>query len=79
MNYVDAEMLRAHSAGWASDPLNHWFGRRWTIFIGAVFSLLAPIGMATTQKWGELAACRVLLGIGQIFGVYGSVLTANTR
>jgi MFS family permease len=51
-------------AGWLSDPLNHWLGRRWTIFIAAVFSLLAPLGMALTQSWGELAATRVLLGIG---------------
>lgn len=34
------------------------------IFIAAVFSLLAPIGSALTQTWGQLVACRVLLGIG---------------
>ncbi|QSS59459.1 sugar transporter [Histoplasma capsulatum] len=51
-------------AGWLSDPINNLFGRRGTIFIAAVFSLLAPIGSAVTQKWGELAACRILLGIG---------------
>lgn len=51
-------------AGWASDPLNHWLGRRGVIFIGAVFSLIAPFGMALTQKWGELCAARVVLGIG---------------
>jgi MFS family permease len=51
-------------AGWISDPLNHWLGRRGTIFIGAIFSLISPFGMALTQKWGELAATRVLLGIG---------------
>jgi len=52
------------SAGWASDPMNHLFGRRVTIFVAAIFSVIAPIGMATTQTWGQLAACRVLLGIG---------------
>ncbi|KAL2003984.1 hypothetical protein VTN02DRAFT_1280 [Thermoascus thermophilus] len=51
-------------AGWLSDPINHWIGRRGTIFIGAIFSLIAPIGSATTQHWGQLCACRVLLGIG---------------
>lgn len=51
-------------AGWISDPVNHWVGRRGAIFIGAIFSLIAPFGMALSQKWGELAACRVLLGIG---------------
>jgi MFS family permease len=53
-----------YSAAWISDPMNDWIGRRGTIFVGAIFSLLAPIGSACTQDWGELAACRVLLGIG---------------
>jgi MFS family permease len=44
--------------------MNDWIGRRGTIFVAAIFSLLAPFGMATTQKWGELVATRVLLGIG---------------
>lgn len=51
-------------AGWISDPLNEIFGRRGVIFIGSVFSLLAPFGMALSQTWGQLAACRALLGIG---------------
>ncbi|EPE02860.1 sugar transporter [Ophiostoma piceae UAMH 11346] len=51
-------------AGWISDPLNEYFGRRGTIFIGAVFSLFAPFGMALSQTWGQLAASRMLLGIG---------------
>lgn len=52
------------SAGWLSDPLNHMIGRKGTIFIAAIFSLCAPIGSAFTQHWGQLVACRVLLGIG---------------
>jgi MFS family permease len=52
------------SACWLADPINHRLGRRGTIFLAAIFSLLAPIGSATTQHWGQLAACRVLLGIG---------------
>ncbi|KAF6793812.1 hypothetical protein CSOJ01_13811, partial [Colletotrichum sojae] len=51
-------------AGWISDPLNDWLGRRWVIFIGAIFSLFAPFGMALSQTWPQLAANRVLLGIG---------------
>lgn len=47
-----------------SDPVNHYLGRRGTIFVGAVFSLLAPIGQAVAQTWPQLLACRVLLGIG---------------
>lgn len=52
------------SAGWISDPINDWVGRRGTIFIGAIFSLLAPLGSACTQHWGQLVATRILLGIG---------------
>ncbi|KAF2099368.1 MFS transporter [Rhizodiscina lignyota] len=51
-------------AGWASDPMNHWFGRRTTIFVAAIFSVLAPIGSGLTQHWGQLIATRILLGIG---------------
>ena len=51
-------------AGWLSDPLNNWLGRRGTIFVAAIFSLLSPIGSAVTQTWGQLVACRILLGIG---------------
>ncbi|RDA90098.1 hypothetical protein CP533_2562 [Ophiocordyceps camponoti-saundersi (nom. inval.)] len=51
-------------AGWISDPLNDLLGRRGVIFMAAIFSLLAPFGMALSQTWGQLAACRMLLGIG---------------
>jgi MFS family permease len=52
------------SAGWISDPLNALLGRRGTIFIGAIFSLIAPIGSGFTRTWGQLVAARVMLGIG---------------
>jgi sugar porter (SP) family MFS transporter len=51
-------------AAWISDPVNELLGRRGTIFIAAIFSVLAPLGSGLTQHWGELVACRVLLGIG---------------
>ncbi|KAM3481803.1 hypothetical protein MY8738_004299 [Beauveria namnaoensis] len=51
-------------AGWISDPLNELMGRRGVIFVAAIFSLLAPFGMALSQTWGQLAASRMLLGIG---------------
>ncbi|RMZ83128.1 hypothetical protein DV738_g1249, partial [Chaetothyriales sp. CBS 135597] len=54
----------AFFTAWISDPINEWIGRRGAIFVGAVFSVLAPFGMACTQTWGELVACRVMLGIG---------------
>ncbi|CAN9093128.1 unnamed protein product [Alternaria alternata] len=49
---------------WISDPVNELCGRRGTIFIAAIFSLLAPFGMGLSQTWGQLAVCRVLLGVG---------------
>ncbi|KAF1918882.1 D-xylose-proton symporter [Ampelomyces quisqualis] len=49
---------------WISDPINNLIGRKWTIFIAAIFSLLAPLGSGLTQSWGQLAICRVLLGVG---------------
>ncbi|KAK6440772.1 hypothetical protein LTR95_002996 [Oleoguttula sp. CCFEE 5521] len=50
--------------GWISDPVNEYLGRRGTIFVAAIFSVLAPIGSGLTQHWGQLVACRILLGIG---------------
>lgn len=58
------KLTRIYSACWLSDPINHWLGRRGCIFVGTVFSLLAPLGQALSQNWGQLLACRILLGIG---------------
>lgn len=52
------------SAGWLSDPINDLIGRRGAIFIGAIFSLFAPIGQAVAQTWPQILVCRILLGIG---------------
>ncbi|THX51176.1 MFS transporter [Aureobasidium pullulans] len=51
-------------ACWLSDPVNHYIGRRGAIFVGAIFSLLAPIGQALAQSWPQILICRILLGIG---------------
>lgn len=51
-------------AAWISDPINDLLGRKGTVFLAAVFSLLAPFGMALSQTVAELAVCRMLLGIG---------------
>lgn len=51
-------------ACWLSDPLNSLVGRRGTIFIGAIFSLLGPIGQACSQSWPQILVCRILLGLG---------------
>ncbi|KAJ5644706.1 hypothetical protein N7507_010717 [Penicillium longicatenatum] len=49
---------------WLSDPCNRFLGRRWTIFISAIFCIIAPIGSALTQNWHQLFVTRLLLGIG---------------
>ncbi|KAF7187086.1 putative polyol transporter 1 [Pseudocercospora fuligena] len=51
-------------ACWLSDPINHYLGRRGTIFVASMFSLLAPIGQAVAQTWPQILVCRILLGIG---------------
>ncbi|THX27214.1 MFS transporter [Aureobasidium pullulans] len=51
-------------ACWLSDPVNHYIGRRGAIFVGAISSLLAPIGQALAQSWPQILICRILLGIG---------------
>jgi sugar porter (SP) family MFS transporter len=51
-------------AAWISDPLNDWLGRRGVIWLGAIFSLFAPFGMALSQTTGQLIASRMLLGLG---------------
>lgn len=66
--YIGASLIGC----WISDPLNFYFGRRGTIFFSAVFCFLPVIGSAFTQTWGELFACRILMGIGM--GSKGSTI-----
>ncbi|EED18210.1 MFS sugar transporter, putative [Talaromyces stipitatus ATCC 10500] len=49
---------------WIADPLNHWLGRRGVIFLGAIFSVVSPIGSALVKTWPQLVICRCLLGTG---------------
>ncbi|KAJ0275680.1 hypothetical protein COL940_008694 [Colletotrichum noveboracense] len=37
--------------------MNELLGRRSVIFVAAIFSVLAPFGMAISQTWGQLAVC----------------------
>lgn len=53
-----------NSRSWLTDPLNKYFGRRDIIFLGACFSLAAPIGQAVSQSWVQILVCRILLGLG---------------
>jgi MFS family permease len=64
LNFLGYSYRSPCSAAWISDPLNNILARRGTIFLAAIFSVLAPIGMAVSQHWGQLVATRVLLGIG---------------
>lgn len=58
--YISAAII----ACWLSDPVNHYIGRRGTIFLAAIFCLIAPIGSACSQNWPQLFVCRLLLGLG---------------
>ncbi|KAH8176562.1 sugar transporter domain-containing protein [Sarocladium implicatum] len=49
---------------WCSDLLNSFLGRRGTLFVSAIFSLLPVAGSALAQTWPQLFVCRLLLGIG---------------
>jgi len=39
---------------WLTDPLNHYFGRRGTLFFCGIFSTLTVIGQAVSQTWPQL-------------------------
>ncbi|KAH7155287.1 hypothetical protein B0J13DRAFT_222231 [Dactylonectria estremocensis] len=49
---------------WLSDPLNHHFGRRGTIFFSANFCLWPVLASAFCNTWQQLLLCRLLLGVG---------------
>ncbi|KAF8636121.1 hypothetical protein AX17_003776 [Amanita inopinata Kibby_2008] len=49
---------------WLTDPLNHFFGRRGTLFWCGIFCIFSVIGQAVSQTWPQLLVCRLLLGLG---------------
>ncbi|GLB43015.1 putative major facilitator superfamily, sugar transporter (TC 2.A.1.1) family protein [Lyophyllum shimeji] len=49
---------------WLTDPLNHFFGRRGTLFFCGIFCIFAVIGQGLAQTWPQLLVCRLLLGLG---------------
>ncbi|KAF9035249.1 hypothetical protein BJ165DRAFT_1511010 [Panaeolus papilionaceus] len=49
---------------WLTDPLNHFFGRRGTLFWCGIFCTLSVIGQGLAQTWPQLFVCRLLLGLG---------------
>lgn len=49
---------------WLTEPLNRFFGRRWTIFITAGVSFITCIWSAVTDVWWHLFIARFMLGLG---------------
>ncbi|KAG6850372.1 hypothetical protein H0H93_014326 [Arthromyces matolae] len=49
---------------WLTDPLNHYLGRRGTLFFCGVFCIFAVLGQGFCQTWPQLLICRLLLGLG---------------
>ncbi|KAF8808914.1 sugar transporter [Phlegmacium glaucopus] len=49
---------------WLTDPLNHFFGRRGTLFWCGIFCTFSVLGSAFAQTWPQLFVCRLLLGLG---------------
>ncbi|KIL64192.1 hypothetical protein M378DRAFT_11588 [Amanita muscaria Koide BX008] len=49
---------------WLSDPLNHYFGRRGTLFWCGIFCIFSVLGQGLVQSWPQLLVCRLLLGLG---------------
>ena len=49
---------------WASDPCNWYLGRRGTIFLSAIILIATPIAGALVNRWEDLLATRIIMGIG---------------
>ncbi|KAF3045760.1 hypothetical protein E8E11_002009 [Didymella keratinophila] len=54
-------MTIAILAEWLSDPLSNLIGRRGTVFVGALYSLLAPIGQAVGYVMAAFVAFGIIL------------------
>jgi hypothetical protein len=51
-------------ACWLTMPLNHYFGRRGTIWISCLIAAVASIWEAFTFRWWQLFLARFVLGLG---------------
>ena len=47
---------------WTNPFLNHWFGRRGTIFISCLLSVITGLWMAAADSWYNLLVARFFLG-----------------
>lgn len=52
------------ASAWAADPVNHYFGRRGTIFLTNLFVVFPVLAQAFTQNWQGLLICRLFMGLG---------------
>jgi hypothetical protein len=48
--YISASLISC----WLTDPLNHYLGRRGTLFFCGIFCMLSVIGSACAQSWPQL-------------------------
>ncbi|GLB43018.1 putative major facilitator superfamily, sugar transporter (TC 2.A.1.1) family protein [Lyophyllum shimeji] len=58
--YVATSLL----GSWLTDPLNHFLGRRGTLFFCGIFCIFAVLGQGLAKTWPQLLVCRLLLGLG---------------
>ncbi|KAJ9141884.1 Hexose transporter [Pleurostoma richardsiae] len=49
---------------WLTEPMNHFFGRRGTVFVACVISALACLWQAFTNTWWHMFIARFALGLG---------------
>lgn len=49
---------------WLTAPLNHYLGRRGTIFVTAFLSFATCIWQGVTNSWQHLFVARFILGFG---------------
>lgn len=69
---ISSRLMFWDSGCWLSDPLNHYWGRRGTIFFSSIFCLFPVIGSGLCRNWEQLFVTRILLGIGM--GAKASVI-----
>lgn len=51
-------------ASWTTEPLNHYFGRRGTVFITCFIAFATCIWSGVVHTWWHLIIARVALGFG---------------
>ena len=64
LSFAGLLLIPRNSGCWLSDPLNFHLGRRGTIFVAGIFSLVPVVLSAFVATWEQLLICRLVLGIG---------------